>query len=87
MACAKTVAVGCSISGLVFGSGCHLLDQFGAQIFKRILKLDFTSNGVAVINDVWYAKFLFKNDVPTLRSDGDSDSIGEGVHATLEGTA
>ena len=68
---------GCgSIPCLVFCLGCHLLNQFCAEVLKWIVKFDLSGDGDTIVNDVWGAEFLFKYYVAAPRADGDAHGIG-----------
>ena len=79
---------GCgAIAGFVLGFRGHLLHQLGAQIFEGIVKLDLTSNGVTVIDDVWSSEFLFEHHVAAPWTDRHADSVCQCIDTPLESTA
>ncbi|ESP97698.1 DNA polymerase II large subunit [Streptomyces sp. GBA 94-10 4N24] len=69
----------------VVGLGRHLLDELGAEVLVRVVALDLTGDGDAVVGDGRGAELLVDDDVAALGADGHLDGVGQLVHAALKG--
>ena len=78
---------GGAVTGDVVGLGGDLLDELGAHVLERVVELDLTSDGHAVVGDGGGAELLVEDDVAALRAERDLDGVGQLVHAGLEGAA
>ena len=71
----------------VVGLGGDLLGQLRAEVLVRVVELDLTGDGDAVVGDGGGAELLVDDDVAALRAEGHLDGVGERVDAALEGAA
>ena len=76
---------GGAVAGHVVGFGRDFLDKLRAHILKRVVQLDFLSNGHAVVCDQGRAVFFVKHDIAAFRADGDLHRIGKFIYAGLKG--
>ena len=76
-------AVACN----VVGRRGDLADELGALVLERILDLDLTSDGDAVVRDRRCTELLVEDDVAALRAERHLDSVGEDIDAALERAA
>ena len=77
---------GRAVTGDVVGLGRDLLEELGAHVLERVVELDVTGDGHAVVGDRRRTEFLVEDDVAALGADGDLDGVGEAVDAPLERT-
>ena len=75
---------GGAVTGDVVGLGGDLLGQLGAEVLVRVLQLDLTGDGDAVVGDRRRAPLLVDDDVAAARAERHLDGVGERVHAALE---
>src|SRR5512133_98488 len=75
------------ITGYVVGLGGHLLSELRSEVLVRVIELDVTCHGHAIVGDGRSAPFLVENDVAALRTEGDLHSVGEGVDTALQRAA
>ena len=68
----------------VVGGGGHLAYELGALVCERILDLDLTSDGNAVVGDRRGAELLVDHDVAALGAERDLHGVRDGVDAVLE---
>ena len=78
---------GGAVAGDVVGLGGDLLHQLGAHVLERVVELDLTGDGHAVVGDGGGAELLLEHDVAALRAEGDLDGVGQLVDAGLEAAA
>ena len=78
---------GRAVAGDVVGLGGDLLGQLGAEVLERVVELDLTGDGHAVVGDGRRAPLLVEDDVAALGAERHLDGVGEGVDAALEGSA
>ena len=76
-----------AVTGDVVGLLGDFLDQLGADLLVGVLEVDLLGDGHAVIGDGGGAPLLLEHHVAALGAEGDSNSVGELVHAALEGAA
>ena len=76
---------GGAVAGDVVGLGRDLLEELRAHVLERVLELDVTSDGDAVVGDRRGAELLVEHDVAALGADGHADRVGEAVDAPLQG--
>ena len=76
---------GRAVAGDVVGLGRDLLEELGAHVLERLLELDLTGDGHAVVGDGRGAELLVQHDVAALGTQGHLDRVGELVDAALEG--
>ena len=75
---------GGSITGDIFGLGGYFFDQLGAEVLKRVVKLNLASDGDTVIGNRGGTPLLVEDNVATLRAQRDLDGISELVDTALE---
>jgi hypothetical protein len=78
---------GGAVAGDVVGLGGDVLGQLRAEVLVRVLELDLTGDGHAVVGDGRGAELLVEDDVAPARAEGHLDGVGELVHAALERAA
>ena len=78
---------GGAVTGDVVGLGGDLLGQLRAEVLVRVVELDLTGDGDAVVGDGGSAPLLVEDDVAALRAERHLDGVGEDVDATLERAA
>ena len=78
---------GGAVTGDVIGLGRHRLHQLRAEVLERILKVDLTGDGHAVIGDGRSAKCLGQHHMPTARPQCHLDGVGQLVDAGLHGAS
>ena len=78
---------GGAVTGDVVGLGGDLLGQLGAEVLERVVELDLTSDGHAVVGDGRRAPLLVQDDVAALGAERHLDGVGERVDAALERAA
>ena len=71
----------------VVGLGGDLLGQLGAEVLVRVLQLDLTGDGDAVVGDGRRAELLVDDDVAAPGADRHLHGVGKLVDAALEGAA
>ena len=76
-----------AITSSIVGFGCGLTNESNTGVFDVILKLDLFGNRDSIINDLRSAKFLLKNHIAALRTEGHCNSFGENVDAFFKSTA
>jgi hypothetical protein len=74
-----------AVTGDVVGLGGDLLGELGTEVLERVVQLDLTSDGHAVVGDGGRSPLLVEDDVAALGAEGHLDRVGQGVHAALEG--
>ena len=66
---------GGAVAGDVGGFGRHFADQLGAEVFERVLQLDFFGDRHAVLGDARSAELLLDHDIAALGAQGDLDGV------------
>ncbi len=69
----------------VVGLGRHLLHQLRAEVLVRVVDLDLTGDGHAVVGDGRGAELLVDDDVAALGADRHLHGVGKLVDAALKG--
>jgi len=59
------------VTGDIVGLGRHLLGQLSAEVFVRVVELDFAGHRDAIIGDGRRTPLLVQHDVAALRTEGD----------------
>ena len=75
---------GGAVTGDVVGLGGDLLGQLGTEVLERVVELDLTGDGHAVVGDRRGAPLLVEDDVATLGAERHLDGVGEGVDTPLQ---
>src|SRR5699024_2603656 len=73
-----------AITSVVVGLGGNGLHQLRAEVFKRILNVDITRDGHAIISHGWAAERLRQHDVATPSAERGLPCVGERIHAALD---
>ena len=73
-----------AVTGDVVGLLGDFLDELGADLLVRVFEVDLLGDRDAVVRDRGRAPLLLEDDVAALRAEGDSDGVGELVHARFE---
>ena len=68
----------------IVGLGGHLLGQLRPEVLVRVVELDLTGHGHAVIGNGRSAPLLVDDNVTALGAEGDLHSVGEGVDTALK---
>ena len=68
---------GGAVTGDVVGLGRDALGELGAEVLERVVQLDLTGDGDAVVGDRRATELLGEHDVPTARAEGHLDRVGE----------
>ena len=75
-----------AVTGDVVGLGGDFLGELGAEVLERVVELDLTGDGDAVVGDRRGAPLLVEDDVAALGAERHLDGVGERVDAALEGS-
>jgi hypothetical protein len=75
------------VTGLVGRARRHLADHLGAHVLEPGLDLDLLGDGDAVLRYRRSPIWLLDDDVPSPRSQGHRDGLGEGPHSAEDGLA
>ena len=75
-----------AVTGDVVGLGRDLFDELGAHVLERVVELDLTGDGHAVVRDGRRAELLVEDDVAALGAQRHLDGVGELVDARFEAT-
>src|SRR5699024_7282831 len=75
------------VAGHVVGLGRDLLRELRAEVLVRVLELDLTGDGHAVVGDRGGAPLLVQDDVAALGAERHLDGVRELVDAALERAA
>src|SRR5690606_1457879 len=70
---------GGAVTGLVVGTGGHVLHQLGTDVFQRVLELDVLGDGHAVLGDQRCTEAAVQHHVAPLRAQGGLHGVGQGV--------
>src|SRR5699024_2120962 len=76
-----------AITSVVVGLGGNGLHQLRAEVFKRILNVDITRDGHAIISHGWAAERLRQHYVATTWAERDFHCVGESIYAALDALA
>ena len=76
-----------AVTGDVVGLGGDFFDQLGTHVLERVLELDLSSDGDAVVGDGRRAELLADDHVAALGPEGHLDRVGQLVDAGLEAAA
>jgi hypothetical protein len=76
-----------AVAGDVVGLGGDFLGQLRAEVLERVVELDLTRDGHAVVGDGRGAPLLVEDDVAALGAERHLDGVGEGVDTALERAA
>src|SRR5690606_454733 len=78
---------GGAVPGYVVGLLRDLLDQLGADLLVRLLKLDLLGDAHTVVGNGGSTPLLLEYDVAPLRAQRHPHGVGEVVHAPLKAAA